>query len=131
MKVIFVGIHNKEDMMPLDILSKSGKIIHKIEKELGINAVKTNLYDMDRMPEGNEIDIEPMAWWHRNDVEIGDVIVLLGMFVHDNFHYVPMFHYIKLPHPASSLFRGGGSQNEYIKKAVEKIKPLIIIDQPN
>jgi hypothetical protein len=130
MKVFFVGIHNKEDLMPLDILSKSGKIIHAIEKELGINAVKTNLYDIDRMPNATEAEREPIAWWYRNDVEAGDIVVLLGRMVHDDFHYAPGPIYIKLAHPASSLFRGGGSQNEYIKKAVGKIKEKLIKEQP-
>ena len=131
MNVIFVGIHNKEDLMPLDTLSKSGKIIHAIEKELGIRAIKTNLYDMDRMPINNEIDQEPINWWYRNDVEPMDIVVLLGRFVHDNFHYAPGPIYIKLAHPASSLFRGCGSQNEYIKKAVQKInEKLIKKEQP-
>ena len=125
MQVIFVGIHNKEDLMPLDILSKSGKIIHAIEKELGVRALKTNLYDMDRMPVGNEIDSEPIKWWYNNDVEPDAIIVLLGKFVHDNFHYKPNYKYIKLSHPASSLFHSKKTQDEYVKNAVEKIKRII------
>ena len=123
MKVIFVGIHNKEDLLPLDRISKSGKIIHAIEKELGINAVKTNLYDLTKMPVGKEIDQEPVNWWYRNEVEEGDIIVLLGRYVHDKFHYSNAgYKYVKLPHPASSLFHGSKTQEEYIKKAVERIK---------
>jgi hypothetical protein len=108
--------------MPLDILSKSGKIIHAIEKEIGVNATKTNLFDMNRMPIDNEIDQEPVNWWYRNDIELDSIIVLLGRFVQDNFHYVPGPRYIKLSHPASSLFHGTKTKDEYIKKAVEKIK---------
>ena len=129
MQVVFVGIHNKEDLMPLDILSKSGKIIHAIEKELGIRALKTNLYDMDRMPIGNEIDDEPVKWWYRNEIESNAIIVLLGRFVHDNFfHYKDdTRHYIKLAHPASSLFHGKKTQEEYINSAVEKIKKYLTV----
>jgi len=126
MKIVFVGIHNKEDLMPLDILSKSGKIIHAIEKELGIRALKTNLYDMDRMPMGNEIDDEPVKWWYRNDIEPDSIIVLLGRMVQDNFHYSNAgYKYVKLPHPASSLFHGTKTKDEYVKNAVEKIKVVI------
>lgn len=122
MKVIFVGIHNKEDLMPLDIISKSGKVITAIEKELGIKGKRTNLYNLDRMPEGNEIDQEPVNWWYRYNIQSGDIVVLLGRFVHDNFHYKDGYTYIKLPHPASSFFHGTTTKDEYIKKAVDKIK---------
>ena len=111
--------------MPLDILSKSGKIIHAIEKELGINAVKTNLYDMDRMPIGREIDDEAVNWWYRNEIDPDSIIVLLGRFVQDNFYYAKdkyIGQYIKLPHPASSLFRGNKTRDEYVKMAVQKIR---------
>jgi len=122
MKLFFVGIHDKEDLKPLDIISKSGKIISKVEKQLGVKGIRTNMADMDRMPVGNEIDEEAVKWWYRNEVEVGDIVVLLGKFVHDNFHYAPGPRYIKLPHPASSLFHGTKTQEAYVNKAVEKIK---------
>jgi hypothetical protein len=131
MKVIFVGIHNKEDMMPLDILSKSGKIIHKIEKELSISAIKTNLYDMERMPIGNEIDNEPVKWWYKNNIEIDYdcIIVLLGKFVQDNFYKAHNdCKYINLAHPASSLFHGNKSTEQYVNNAVDKIKPFLTLN---
>jgi hypothetical protein len=120
--LFFVGIHNKEDLKPLDIISKSGKIVSKIEKQLGMRGIRTNLADMDRMPVGNEIDEEAIKWWYRNGVESRDIVVLLGRFVQDNFHYIPGPIYIKLPHPASSLFHGTKTMEVYVNKAVEKIK---------
>ena len=124
--IVFVGIHNKEDMMPLDILSKTGKIISKIEKQLEIKVLRTNLYDLDRMPTGNEIDHEPVKWWHRNYmVELGDVIVLLGRYVHDNFHYPnDGYRYVKLPHPAS-IFHTSKKESDYVDMAVRKINEAI------
>jgi hypothetical protein len=47
-RIIFVGIHNKPGMKPLDSRTKSGKIIDEVIRGLeGRECVKTNLFDCD------------------------------------------------------------------------------------
>jgi hypothetical protein len=55
MKVIFVGVHNKPHLKPLDSSTRSGKTIDGIIEQLpGIKCVKTNLFDVDYMPPVDE-----------------------------------------------------------------------------
>jgi hypothetical protein len=61
MRVIFVGMHNKPGMEPLDSRTKSGKLIDRIINELPIDCIKTNLYD-DSWPVDFE-DNDLMLWW--------------------------------------------------------------------
>lgn len=117
-KVIFVGMHNKENKMPLCPSTKTGKlinqIIHKITPELF--SQRTNLYDIDYYPSSlNESKFELALDWHeRIQPTEDDIIVLLGAEVHENFIQKSLTKIIKVAHPASK--RSHIEMNEYIKR---------------
>lgn len=116
-RVIFVGLHNKPGMKPLDSRTKSGKLIDRvIEKcrHLGMNILKTNLYDVDKMPGMDEMDNLQFDWVERVELFKDDVVVLLGAKVHDNFPDLPLLIPIKVAHPASK--RSRVDMNDYVEK---------------
>ena len=120
MRIIFVGIHNKGDKKPLCPSTLSGKIISEICKRLPkeYKILRTNLYNLNRMPEADEINDTSEWYWTILPTE-DDIIVLLGAFIHKHFKYTD-FNIVKLPHPASSFYRTDGTNN-YINNAVKKI----------
>lgn len=124
MRVIFVGLHNKPDMMPLDILTKTGKLINRIIKELpkNIEIVKSNLFDIDRMPISSEYYDLMNEWYWTNLPVDDDIIVLLGAFNHKIFKFTEL-NVIKVAHPASK--RSHEQMNEYVLKTSNKIIALI------
>jgi len=129
--IIFVGLHNKPDMMPLDIISRSGKIINKLIKRFSnykyrdLVFIKTNLFDTEYLPiNGNEIDKEVINWHYRINYNSDDIIVLLGSEVQKRFINRLDNKIIKLPHPAS-FFYSGKKDVEYIQKAFDKIKMIL------
>lgn len=116
--IYFVGMHNKPGMHPLDSRTRSGKIIDKIISELSPEiCVKTNLSNEETLPENPEK--HAISWHNRFQVKHGDVIVLLGRWVQENFLKTEGPKYIHCPHPAS--FVAGKSNSEYIENAVSKI----------
>ncbi len=119
-RVIFVGMHNKPHMRPLDIGTKTGKLIRRIVKELpeGTEVVKTNLYDIDHFPNAFEMhDLKDEWYWTHLPVD-GDVIVLLGQFVHKLFSR-HLDGIIKVAHPASKWSHK--AMDEYVTRTSEKI----------
>ena len=92
MRLIFVGIHNKKAMKPLDSKTVSGKRIDKlleevmnnlpIEKIEQIDVVKTNLFDAEYHPDGQEREELKNDFFDRIEVEKDDLVVLLGQSVH-------------------------------------------------
>jgi hypothetical protein len=123
MKTIFVGVHNKTGMTPLDSESKSGKLIDKvIEKvvhEIPHNWQKTNLYDSYCLPDKLEKHTYAFDWTFRVRVEDNDIIVLLGNEVQKNFINRWKSKVVMIPHPGRIW--GKEKQNKYVENAVFKI----------
>jgi hypothetical protein len=119
MKVIFVGMHNKPGMQPLDSRTMSGKIIDALIEKLNTECVKTNLCDVEYMPKDFlEINNHGIAWHERVKPELNDVVVLLGNWVHKNFWHDNL-NTVKLKHPASCM--GRVNKEEYVKNAISVI----------
>lgn len=120
MKVVFVGMHNKPGMLPLDSKTRSGKLIDRIIEGIQTDAlqcVKTNLYDSLTWPQKFE-ESDLIEWVYRNEVGlVRDIIVTLGDSVHQRFKKLIT---IKLGHP--SAIWSNEKKDEYVAKAIEKIQ---------
>lgn len=126
MKIFFVGIHNKPGKKPLDGSTKTGKIVDKIIEQLSFECEKTNLYDLDYLPEHSE-ERQQLAveWFYRINIQKKDVVILLGKDVQKNFiNNLNGICLIKINHP-SSLFGKIKTEN-YIKEAVKLINSFLI-----
>jgi len=131
MRIIFVGLHNKPDMMPLDMATKTGKIVNKIIAKLpkDIEIVKSNLFDVDYMPlKSNEIEELTLQWYWANLPIDEDVIVLFGWMTQRHFYdilrlKIENLKIIKAAHPAAQ--RSSEKQDEYIRNISGKIKKYI------
>ena len=121
MKIIFVGMHNKPMKMALCSSTKSGKLVNRIIEALKpFKCQKTNLYDVDYLPIRNDEKFDlAMDWHERVRPEFGDVIVLLGAEVHENYNKDLYDNTVKLAHPSSK--RSHVEMNEYVMDAVDKI----------
>lgn len=102
MKIFFVGIHNKPGMEPLDIRTKTGRIVDMMIDDYDpIECVKTNLCDMDYLPADRTIIMaQSIIWCEKYKPEADDRIILLGKWVQKNFLYSAS-HMIRVNHPAS------------------------------
>lgn len=121
MRIIFVGLHNKPNKLPLCHSTKTGKLITRIIKQLptNIEILRTNLFEVDYMPNANDFDKLKDEWfWTYLPVD-DDIIVLLGALTHELFDYLNL-NIIKIAHPASK--RSHEEMNEYVKKSIEHIK---------
>ena len=119
-RIIFVGFHNKPDMKPLDILTKSGKLINRVIKALpkDVEIIKSNLYDVDHFPnESQRPDLAENWYWTHLPVT-DDVIILLGAVTHEGFYH-KCKNVIKVAHPASKWSHK--DMDEYVIKTSEKI----------
>ncbi len=123
MKVILVGLHNKPDLPPLSVVTKSGALLNQVIKLLPeIEFIKSNLYDLDHFPT-NEDDNWQLAcdWHYRVNPEPEDLIVLLGAHVHNNFLYdKTAAKKVKFAHPAS--IRSHEKMNNYVAKMIQTIE---------
>jgi hypothetical protein len=120
MKVYFIGICNKPGMKPLDSRTQSGIKIDEIIKQLLCECIKTNLCDTDYIvTDPAELFKEGKEWYNRFEPETGDVIVLLGQFVKDNFLKRGYLKYVQIGHPSPLANRKG---IDYVENAVKKIK---------
>lgn len=120
-RIIFVGVHNKQGLKPLDSKSVSGKRIDKIIEGLGsMPCVKSNLYDSDRLPTNlHEKEELKMLWRDKYDPSSRDIIVLLGSMVHKEFPIITG-NEIKVAHP--SLQWSKMKPEIYIQKVIALIK---------
>lgn len=121
-KIIFVGLHNKPDKMPLCKSTKSGKLIERIIDPLrhrGIKVLKTNLFDVDHVPNRERMNELAFDWIERVKLFKDDIVVLLGQMVHDNFPDLPV-KTIKIAHPASK--RSHVEMDKYVSDTIDKIK---------
>ena len=86
--VLFVGMHNKVGMKPLDSKTMSGKMIDAVIKELPFKCTKTNLCEVEYLPKDwLEINQHGIDWGEKYKPKENDIVVLLGKWVHDNFFF--------------------------------------------
>ncbi|HWY34004.1 MAG TPA: hypothetical protein VNX68_05115, partial [Nitrosopumilaceae archaeon] len=122
--VYFVGMHHKPGMKALDSKTKSGKILDEIISSIKSNCVKTNLCETEYQPiDDEEIGKVAQEWYSKYEPKEKDVIVLLGMWVAENFDRRHE-NTIELTHPAS--FKVSGNKSGYISDAIEKINNLCL-----
>ena len=124
MRVIFVGLHNKPDKLPLCHSTKSGKLITRIINRLPkeVEKLRTNLYDINCFPDIDDIySLQDQWYWTHLPVD-DDVIVLLGAHNHNYFKFNDL-NIIKIAHPASR--KSHEAMNDYVDKTVAKILELI------
>lgn len=120
--VFFVGMHNKPGMQPLDSRTHSGKIVDLIIEHLNVGAKKTNLADIDYKPLHPIFHAE--AWHEKHQPKPGDVIVLLGRWVQENFEYKAGTRNILVDHPAA--FSARKNRDKYIDDVLEQIGSLLL-----
>lgn len=121
-RVVFVGLHNKPNMKPLDSKTKSGKLIDRIGERCrrhGMNVLKTNLYDVNYLPEGKEKGELAFDWIERVELFEYDIVVLLGAMVHHDFPNLTLPRLLKVAHPASK--RSHVDMDEYVESTFKKI----------
>lgn len=132
-KLIFVGIHHKPGLQPLDSSTLSGQRIDHIIASLPpdlFDVHKTNLFDTDYMPWGKKAcQRAANGWKERNfgDQNIaGDVVVLLG---NDVQKYFPVssagLRVVEIAHPA--IVMGSNVTEAYIAHAVGLIQRKLLL----
>lgn len=113
MIVYFVGMHNKVGMTALDSRTKTGKVIDSVIEKFkdvpDIQFVKTNLCDTDYLPK--ETALHAGQWHARFSPTKNDVVITLGRWVKDSFHYSGQ-RVINAKHP-SGVF-GTSNKEKYI-----------------
>jgi hypothetical protein len=118
--VLFVGMHNKPGMKPLDSKTMSGKMIDAVIKELPFKCSKTNLCEVEYFPKDKkEIWSGNLEWNNKYQPTDESIIVLLGQWVQKNF-LLTNAKIVKLPHPASCM--GSVNKENYIRNAITRIK---------
>lgn len=130
-RIIFVGVHNKPGMRPLDSKTKSGKLIDRIAEEVYSKSreiKRTNLFDVDYFPKRYEIDGLVLDFIERVELTQHDCVVLLGAYVHKHFPKL-LLKTIKLPHPSSQWSHE--DMNSYVKRAVREIEASLTVIQSN
>lgn len=108
-RIVFVGVHNKPRMEPLDSRTRTGKVVDRIitrimevEPEI-TRCLKTNLYNIDYFPERRTraVDIEWVHdWMERIMWTETDTIVTLGHCVNECFRWAKVPS-VKVCHPAA------------------------------
>jgi hypothetical protein len=122
--IIFVGIHNKLGMLPLDSGTKSGKIIDRVINQLEpLECKKTNLCNVEFLPKENEMYKYSRDWHWRINPQLKDIVILLGKIVQKNF-YARGLKTIEIVHPAAIY--GTGNIEKYIYGTVNKIKNITL-----
>ena len=125
-RVIFVGMHNKPGLAPLDSSTKSGKIIDRIIAELGssVECVKTNLIDAESLPaNADEIRRSNHLWLCENRATEKDIVVLLGHWVAENFWWADSMIAVNLAHPSWVVRKG--KVDGYVADAVNLIREAL------
>lgn len=127
-RIIFVGVHNKQGMSPLDPKSKSGKLISKCIEYLGTDQFtfeRSNLWDMETMPAGDQLTYTVcFDWANRVNWHTSDIIITLGDMVQKPFTKVKkVFPFIKMGHP--SAVWSHSDQDLYILRMEERIQEFL------
>lgn len=131
MRIIFVGVHNKEGMEPLDSKSRSGKMIDRViaglQTEVGLfeaDFVKTNLFDLPYFPQWQpERGMSVINWSNRVGRTNDDLIILLGACVHDAFRNCKYPNLVRIGHPSGVWSKL--KQEEYIINACIKVSEIL------
>lgn len=113
-------------MAPLDIRTKSGKLLQRIIELIPFNheVIKTNLFNVEYMPPEN-IDELVQEWFWTNLPTEDDLIILLGSIVQSIFkewNKNPNFkclNIIKIAHPSSIW--SNEKKERYISKCLHEI----------
>lgn len=129
MRIYFVGIHSKPGMAPLDSRTASGKVIDAVISRLKYKGVvfKTNFTERERMPDPSEVTAMSRIWLESYNAQPGDVVVLLGQWVHQHFPtHLLKAKCVKISHPASAFHhRTRDGKENYIARAAEIIQNVI------
>jgi len=129
MRIIFVGLHNKPYMAPLDSGTKTGKLVDRIINELpkNIEIVKSNILNTDEMVSLNKIYKYVYEWYWTYLPVNDDIIVLLGGMTQNIYkkNVRSVGNIIRVAHPAS--MRSHIRMNEYVDKTTIKIKKRLNI----
>jgi hypothetical protein len=125
MRIIFVGLHNKPGMKPLDSKTKSGKLIDRIIQLIseGHEVIKSNLFDVDYFPPSDDYRVLINQWLYKHNPDTNTIFILLGQFVHNHFPFC--CNLIRIAHPASK--RSHRDMDEYVLNAVNKISNCLNI----
>lgn len=97
------------------------KIISSLQKqfgETGPEIIKTNLFDCEYFPNAPDRGANVRAWRRRTGHAEGDVIVLLGAILTQNFRYSNL-NFISVGHPSGVW--SNEKKIEYVSKTTEKI----------
>lgn len=107
MKIIFIGIHNKPNLQPLDSSTISGK---RIDEVIGLlmqsgrlspkSVIKTNLYNTDKFPSADDIDFYTVDFFKRIKVKKDDIAVFLGQHVYLTLNGILSCKKIRAAHPS-------------------------------
>ena len=135
MKIIFVGIHNKPGMEPLDSRTKSGKLIDRIILKLmnnyyfrDVEFIKTNLFDADYLPKEQMIISKMKDDWYKKylfNFCKDSIVVLLGSVVKNEFLNYDFINRVNLKHPSSIW--GKKKMNDYV---LQSAKNIIFTNEP-
>lgn len=116
MRIIFVGMHNKGRLLPLDSSTKSGKLIDCVIKRLpDFEVLKSNLWGLDHYPRSTHFNYKLCD---RVGYTSDDIIVALGAYVQDAFRRSP-FKFVRMGHP--SAVWSHEKQKDYVERALANI----------
>lgn len=129
--IIFIGIQDKEGLMPLDSLSRTGRIIDKIINELrNYKCHKTNLFEAGFLPDKKYHTQYIYRYYFENQAVLNTkpIIICLGELVYNALlgcsYTEEAQDFIKIKHPSFIMRKGTGAINEYIKSVVDTIKKM-------
>lgn len=127
MRIIFVGIHNKPGMQPLDSRTKTGLAIDKVIRHFPHRVcVKSNLIDAEQLPAAEEgIKTYAIDWLGRlGPIAAEDIVVTLGMTVAMHLpRCMATKNIVNVVHPGRVM--GKPEMDHYIRTTVNKIKALL------
>jgi hypothetical protein len=130
MRIVFVGVHNKENFTPLDSGSRTGMLVDRciifLQTELdlsGTEFLKTNLFDSLVMPHlANRDGTEAKAWAQRIGYKPDDIVICLGAIVHQYFRRSGI-KFIAVGHPSGVWSKK--KQENYIINVGIKVNEII------
>jgi len=124
MKIIFVGIHDKEGLPPLCSTTKSGQIIDKIIERLPTDCTKfekKNLFPVEYLP----YDIqERERMIDVFEIEEEAYYITLGKVVSEAFAGLNV-HFFPVHHPGYICRFARSTQERYIDTIVEQVKIIV------
>jgi hypothetical protein len=127
MKIIFIGIHNKEGLKPLDSSTDSGKRIDAIIANLnGIECIKANLFDVSYMPLGVDAKAKAKDFVNRVGIKKDDIAVCLGKMVCNYLARNLKCTVLKVPHPSPmTTIR----KDDYIKDITNRLNNVLNVQE--